>query len=300
MELAGVVAELYGLLPQDFTRTRNERAKTARSEGDKDLAEQIRRLPRPSTAAWAVNALVRHQPGEVDQVLDLGAALREAQAELDGEELRELNRQRHALLAAVTRQARGLTQRLGQPVSESIALEVEQTLRAGMADAAAAAAVRSGQLTSGLSSTGFAPVDVAGALAAPSLVEAAKLPTRARSGKREKLGAHRPKERDRRTERAVQEARQKLEDAERKAAQAEAARQEAIAYVREADERRENLDAELAELEQRMRTLQAEAAGTAREVHRAERERDQAERAADVADRAVERARERVERLGGP
>lgn len=305
MDLADVVAELYGLSPQDFTRTRNERSKAARAEGDKELAEQVRRLSKPSTSAWAVNVLVRHHPDEVGQVLALGAALREAQADLDGDELRELNRQRHGLLAAVTRQARGLAKQLGQPVSESVAREVEQTLRAAMADAGAAAAVRSGQLTSALSSTGFAPVDVEGAVAAPSLVErpetaglTAPPPTR-RPREDAEPAAERPTERDRRAERALHEARQRLEQAERDAAAAEDRRRTVLDRVREATARREELEAEVAELERRLRAAQGEVAGANREVHRVEREREQAERAADAAGRAVERARERVERLAG-
>ena len=299
MDLAAAVAELYGLPPEDFTSTRNDRARAARGQGDRDLAEQVRRLRKPSTAAWVVNALVRHQPDQVDQVLGLGAALREAQETLDGEELRELNRQRHALVAAVTRQARALAERLGHPVSEGIAVEVEQTLRAGMADEQAAAAVRSGQLTAALSSTGFAPVDLAGAVAVPSLVPpvAARPPSRP---PRTEKASPRGRGRDRRAERALQEARQKAQDAERAAAQAEERRGRAAGRVREAGERQGEVEAELADLERRVRALEADAAQAERDVRAAERERDQAERAADSAARAAERARGRVERMARP
>lgn len=302
MDLADVVAELYGLPPQDFTRTRNERSKAARADGDKGLAEQVRRLPKPSTSAWVVNALLRHHPDEVGQVLELGAALREAQADLDGEELRELNRQRQGLLSAVTRQARGLAKQLGQPASEPVAREVEQTLRAAMADPGAAAAVRSGQLVSALSSTGFAPVDVDGAVAVPSLVEHPETPGRTAAPARGRRGdaapaARRPSERDRRAERALQEARRRLDQAEGDAAAAEDRRRAALERLREATGHREELAAQAAELERRLRSVQGEVAGADREVHRVEREREQAERAADAAGRAVARARERLERL---
>ncbi|MFV0138119.1 hypothetical protein ACLGIH_34035 [Streptomyces sp. HMX87] len=64
MDLETVSDELYGLRPGDFTAARNERAKAARSAGDRELAEQIRRLRRPTLAAWAGNLLVRQQPDE--------------------------------------------------------------------------------------------------------------------------------------------------------------------------------------------------------------------------------------------
>ena len=57
-------------------------------------------------AAWVVNLLVRREAEQVEQVLGVGAALREAQANMAGDELRALTRQRRQLTAAVTTRAR--------------------------------------------------------------------------------------------------------------------------------------------------------------------------------------------------
>ncbi|MGW4517724.1 hypothetical protein ACWEO4_38520 [Streptomyces sp. NPDC004393] len=46
-----VADELYGLPPGEFTAVRDERAKAARAAGDRDLAERIRRMRRPTLAA---------------------------------------------------------------------------------------------------------------------------------------------------------------------------------------------------------------------------------------------------------
>jgi len=106
-------------------------------------------------AAWLVNALVRHRPREIEQLLAVGRALRDAQGALDAASLRDLGRQRQAVLAAVTRQARSLADEQGRPVTEAVLAEVTETLRAALADPAAAAAVRSGRLTAGLHYAGF-------------------------------------------------------------------------------------------------------------------------------------------------
>lgn len=167
MDLASAASELYVLLPGEFTAARNERAKAARAEGNSLLAKQIGRLPKPSTAAWAVNMLARRRAEQVASVLDLGEDLRRAQEELDPASMRELGRQRHTLVAAVVRDGRSVAEELGVGVSDAAASEMEQTLRAAMADPDAAAAVRSGQLVRTLSSNGIEPVDLSGAVAVP-------------------------------------------------------------------------------------------------------------------------------------
>lgn len=186
MELADVAHELYGLPPGDFTAERNDRAKELKRD-DPDLAGQVRALAKPTTAAWLVNQLVRHHGDEVDQVAAIGAALRDAQDDLDRDQLLQLNKQRHGVLRAVTQQARALAKQLGHPVSGAIADEVEQTLRAVMSDPDAADAVRTGTLLRSLSSTGFGAVDLRGAVALPDALPAARsgtgrrpAPTRAR------------------------------------------------------------------------------------------------------------------------
>ena len=156
---------LYALPLGDFTPARDALVKE--HKGDKELAARLKALKKPSLAAWVVNLLVRRDAGQVDQVLQVGTALREAQANLDGEELRALTRQRRQLTAAVTTQARSLARDEGVKVTQAVADQVESTLTAAMVDEDAAQAVRSGLLIGALAATGVGEVDVASALAAP-------------------------------------------------------------------------------------------------------------------------------------
>ncbi|WP_104107327.1 hypothetical protein [Nocardioides sp. 616] len=159
--------ELYSLPLAEFTSARDRRAKDLKGS-DPKLSVRIKSLRKPSLAAWVVNLLVRREAEQVEQLLAVGAALREAQANLVGEELRALTRQRRQVTAAVTGRARSLAAEAGQRVTDSVADHVEATLTAAVLDADAAEAVRSGLLVAALSATGVDPVDVAAAVAAPA------------------------------------------------------------------------------------------------------------------------------------
>ena len=165
-ELLTIADELYGLTLPEFTPARDARAKELKA-ADKELSAQVKALKKPSVAAWVVNVLVRRETEQVDQVLAVGVALREAQAGMSGEELRALTRQRRQLTAAVTTQARTLAGDLGTKVTQAVADQVEATLTAAMIDEGCAQAVRSGQLVTALAATGVDEVDLAAAVATP-------------------------------------------------------------------------------------------------------------------------------------
>lgn len=160
-----VAADLYGLGPGEFTAARNEAAGRLKESGERGLADRVKALRKPTAAAWVVNLLVRHRAEEMAQVLDLGASLRQAQADLDGDALRELARQRRRLIAAVAGDGRQLARDRGQRVSEAVLRQVQETLHAAMIDTDAEAAVRTGLLVDALSATGVGGLKVATAVA---------------------------------------------------------------------------------------------------------------------------------------
>ena len=83
-DLLDIADELYGLPLADFTPARDAKAKELKGT---DLAAPVKALKKPTMAAWVVNMLVRHETEQVDQVLAVGAALRDAAQSLDGKEL---------------------------------------------------------------------------------------------------------------------------------------------------------------------------------------------------------------------
>jgi hypothetical protein len=306
VDLDEVADELYGLPPGEFVAARTEAARRARTAGDRALAGGIGALGRPSTAAWACNALVRDRPDEIAGLVELGDLLREAQESLAGDELRALGTQRSRLLAALTRQARVLAARLGHPISDAVAGQVEQTLRAALADPAAGEALLAGRLTGPLSYQGMGlgarpdlrvvppprPVRAASPATAPVRRSRSGEDERARRAEDER--AHRAAEERRRA--AEERRRRELEAAREEARAAAAAAEEAAGAARAAHDRAARAVARQEQLLARAEELAAELARVREEGTAAEGDAGRAQRRAAAADRAAERAAEGNER----
>lgn len=308
-ELAGIAARLYALPFDDFVAARTAAAKDAASPG---TAAEVRSLPKPSVAAWAVNMFTAQQPETLRELAVLGQSMRAAQAALDAAELRRLGQERRQLLSRAVKEATTAAEQQGRKISATIAADVEETLRSATADEGAAAAVRSGRLLRGLSADGVAAVDLTGAVALPSLPGPVATPGSSATGSRPSppageapsAKAEQPRLRAVRQEprtpapSALERARVALHGAEQSARQAA---EEAGLYEEELAEARK-LAAELAEA---VRGLREQLEETERDLKSARKRHElaaaqsqQAARALDKARRTEDLARERVLRLG--
>jgi hypothetical protein len=155
MDLDAVTGELYGVPPSDFVTERDERAAQARRAGERQLADAIKRLRRPSAGAWLANLLVRERYEQVSELLAVGAELRQAQAHLANEDLRRLSKERRRVVASLAGDALELARDRGQTVSSAAARELETTLEAAMLDAGAAGELQAGRLSVALGYTGL-------------------------------------------------------------------------------------------------------------------------------------------------
>ena len=293
MDLAAIAVELYTLVPSAFTAARTARAKEAKSVGDAELAKQIAQLPKPSTAAWAVNMLVRHGTKEFAGVLELGASLGSAQEQQDHDRLRTLGQQRPRVLGAAVEQARAVAEGLGVKVSGAAAMEIEATLRAAMTDPGAAAALRSGQLVRSLATNGLEPVDLSGAVAI-----AGALPAAGTTQEEPDDGGRADSQRGRAdSEREREKAQTALVEAERNADKADLELARAEREKSEAVRRSEQLAVEVKAAKDKLAALQQELAATEWAITLAERNRKLAVRLAARERRTAETARARLEGL---
>lgn len=284
-DLTAIAAELYGLTPAAFTAARNARAKAA-ARDSRELAQRVRALPKPSAAAWAVNALVRAQPGVVEDLRALRERFAEAQHTGDRAELRALDAQRHDLIGTALAHVLALGAEAGVRLSAQAAQHVEQTLRAAVADENAAAAVQSGVLVRTVTASGFEPVDVTDAVAVPltDVPQSARLP----ASRVARPGGERGR---RRARRAAEHA---LAEAEQCGAAADADVRAAEQRLRRVHGRLQELRDEEEQLRERLTALTAEVTGLQRERRSAEAEREKAGRSAARAADACDRARARV------
>jgi hypothetical protein len=259
VDLENAANELYALSPDEFVDHRQQLVAEARQAGDRALATQIGKLRRPTRSAWLINLLARQEPDEVTALLELGAALQEAQQRMAGDELRQLSAQRRKAVDALARRAVELGRERGYSAPDGAIQEVSQTLQTALGDPEIAELVRSGRLNQAVTYGGFGSTDLASAFAAP--------PTKApsRPGKQapaEPARASDPKQR-RVAEKAAAEARERAAAA-RKAA--ESAESEAEAATQHADEQADRVESLRSQLRQ------AEAAEReAREAARAAR-----------------------------
>jgi hypothetical protein len=150
-----VCDELYALPLEQFTLARNARAKELAASGDREAAGVVRKLPKPSGAAWSANMLVRGHRDDVEHLLALGEDLRRAQDAGAGEDLRRLSTRRQALVQRLVTLASDEAARAGLPFSDQLQSQLRETLEAAVADRSAAGQLRGGRLTEPLSHIGF-------------------------------------------------------------------------------------------------------------------------------------------------
>jgi hypothetical protein len=278
-----VAEELYGLAPEEFTSTRTERVKQARSAGERELAERIRRLARPTAAAWLVNQLVRERRDEITPLLELGAGLREATANLSGDDLRRLGQQQHEVVYALVQQARGIANAMGQKVSDDTARGVEETLRAALASDEAARQLASGRLTEVLTHVGFSTD--------PALPAAGDGPQpRSRVQDAKGSGADEHKQRLERVREDVASAQHALDGACRN-------RDRSADALSDVNDRAQQLDEQLQRLRDDLDAAERQQSDLERDRRRLDREHDQADRAVRDAERRLRDAKARQERL---
>ncbi|HST67668.1 MAG TPA: hypothetical protein VLM05_21025, partial [Mycobacteriales bacterium] len=153
-----IAAELYLVPPARFVAARDQVARQARAAGHRELARELQALRRPALSAWLVNALARHRRERLRELFALGRDLRQAQTRLDAESLRRLPGRREELVAELLGWAREHAAELGVRTTEAAVAEVEATLRAGLVDLGASAAVLSGQLARPMAHAGFGPL----------------------------------------------------------------------------------------------------------------------------------------------
>lgn len=290
-ELLAIADELYALDLADFTPARDAKARERKGT---DVGAAVKKLRKPSTAAWVVNLLVRHETEQVDQVLAVGAALREAQAAMSADELRTLTKQRRQLTAAVATQARAVARERGLRVTEAVAEQVQATLTAAMVDEGCAKAVRSGLLVTALAATGVDAVDLTGAVALPEALGFAATPRDLEEPGRPELSVVPDPDAD---AKAVAAAEERLEAAEEALAAAQRALDDAAGEVQTLEARSLQIQAEIDELKRRLAELETAYDDVDDELGDAEEVRAEAEDAVRDAIRVRDAAAAALARL---
>jgi hypothetical protein len=144
------VDDLYGAPLEEFVARRDALAKALKAGGDKEGAAAVKKLPKPTRAAWAVNRLVRDKPAEVRALLDAGEALEGAQQQL----LQGADRQ---VLRGAADAARRLVEALAAEAEADGATQdkVRATLHAATVDGGVREEIAQGRVVKERAAVGF-------------------------------------------------------------------------------------------------------------------------------------------------
>jgi hypothetical protein len=200
----------------------------------------VRKLRRPSQAAWLTNQLALREPKALEELLGAGQRLRDAEdamlaGEGDAAELRSAADDERAAIARLTELARELAVSDGREPSATTLDRVAETLQAAGTDAKLAERVRAGRLDKEARSA--------------TIGVSARTPTESRRGRTARPPADDRAERDR--------ARAELESARRDLKRAEQRRDRAQDDVDKHSERLKQARADLAEAKRDVKRLQA-------------------------------------------
>jgi hypothetical protein len=138
-----VVDELLAIPPKEFTAARNAAARQLAADGQREAADEIKGLPRPTLALWSLNRVAHEQADLVETFVDAAAKLRTAHE--TGGDIRAATppeREAEARVAAAAAKIAG-----GQgSATETVMRGIRQTLGAAAADPDVAATLTAGRL----------------------------------------------------------------------------------------------------------------------------------------------------------
>jgi hypothetical protein len=143
----------------------------ARNAGDTALAASLKELHKPTVGAWLANLLARERAKDLERLITLGGELRKGRNRSEREVIRSVSKKKQEAVAKLLFEAKSMAKSRGQPVSETAALDLEETLDAAFADPEAAESVRAGRLTAALRYSGLGLADTGSS----SLVRASKV-----------------------------------------------------------------------------------------------------------------------------
>lgn len=285
MDLDTAADELYAISPDDFIERRQQLVAEAKQAGDRQLATQIGKFRRPTRSAWLINVLAREEPDDITALLDLGAALQEAQQRMAGDELRQLSAERRRTVDAMARRAVELGRDHGYDAPDGAVQEVGQTLQTALGDREIADLVRGGRLTQAVTYGGFGPADLSSALGASPPAKAPSRPEKAAEAPA--AAPKRDAKQRREEEKAAAEARERATEARQDADSAEEAAEAATQRADDLADQVETLRTQLRQTEAAERGARDEARAARKHFQELRQAAVSAEQAATAAEQAL-------------
>jgi hypothetical protein len=146
-------SELYALPPEEFVKARDTRARELKADGKRDEADAVRKLRKPTLAAWAVNQLARERELDVRRLLKAGERLQEGGA--DASDFAAARQEESDVIRRLLRGAREVLEAAGHKPSDSMLESVSSMLRSAAVDEQGRTLLAEGRVTQELEPGGF-------------------------------------------------------------------------------------------------------------------------------------------------
>ena len=268
--IASEVRELYRSSPEGFIAARDALVKRLRDEGRDADGSAVKKLRRPTVAAWALDRLADEAPDAIGELVEAGADLARAQrATLSGRDpqsLHDATARRRELVTRLSRTAAAVLRDAGRSPDPHLE-DIRGTLEAASVDEDVAERLRTGTLDRTVQpSAGFG--DVGGLQLVSRRDDELDEAEPARSRSRDTDDGD---DRRRMLEAEVRRLRRDREEAERKAAAADSARSRLAEQVGSMQSRLDDVRTKLRNAESSATELRMKAKRAAKAFDAAER-----------------------------
>jgi hypothetical protein len=153
VDLERELDRLYQLPPGEFTAARDELAKRLRADGEREQAEEVKKLRKPPVAVSLVNRLARERELDVQRLAKAGEALTASQGKGDADAFEEARSEEQRALERLSQAAKEIADRegFGGPTVE----RATQTMRAASLTDEGRGLLKQARLTEELQPPGF-------------------------------------------------------------------------------------------------------------------------------------------------
>jgi hypothetical protein len=147
---------LFEAEPPAFVGVRDALVRKLRKEGDREAADEVAKLRKPTAVAWALNQLPRREAGQVEALLRQDEHIRELmQSRASGADLRKATDERREIVRGLARLASAILAGGGHKATATSADKIFETLQAVATDPEAREALRLGRLSGDVRPSGF-------------------------------------------------------------------------------------------------------------------------------------------------
>ena len=159
-DLQASIDQLYGAPLDEFVGERKRLAKELRAGGDREAADALAKLPKPSAAAWALNHVARNEPDAVEEWAAAADALRDVStraSEAGGDALRAAMAEHRDATARLMDVVGDRARPGDKGLSDAMLDRVRTLLQQATADEELANRLRAGRVTEDQVPTELAP-----------------------------------------------------------------------------------------------------------------------------------------------